>query len=50
VVADYVLNAPRREEQGLIDEALDRACAVWPEIKAGELEKAMHRLHTKPSP
>ncbi len=48
VVADYVLNAPRRDEQTSIDEALDRALAVWPLLKSGELERAMQQLHTKP--
>ncbi|MBI3147849.1 MAG: aminoacyl-tRNA hydrolase [Betaproteobacteria bacterium] len=50
VVADYVLNAPRREEQIRIDEAIDRATAAWPQLKAGEFERATQALHTKPKP
>lgn len=50
VVADYVLNAPRREEQSKIEEALDRALAVWPQLKAGDLDRATQNLHTKPKP
>jgi peptidyl-tRNA hydrolase, PTH1 family len=46
-VVDYVLHAPRAEERGAIDDALDRALAVWPLISAGDLQGAMHRLHTK---
>jgi PTH1 family peptidyl-tRNA hydrolase len=47
-VIDYVLHPPRQEEAPLIDEAVQRALEVWPLILAGEMEKAMHRLHTQP--
>lgn len=50
VVADYVLNAPRRDEQVKIDEAIDRALAVWPLLKSGEIVRATQTLHTKPKP
>ncbi len=50
VVADYVLNAPRRDEQAKIDEAIDRALAVWPLLKSGEIVRATQALHTKPKP
>jgi len=50
VVADYVLNAPRRDEQAKIDEAIDRALAVWPLLKSGEIVRATQNLHTKPKP
>ncbi len=50
VVADYVLNPPRRDEQAKIDEAIDRALAVWPALKGGEIEHATQTLHTKPKP
>ena len=45
-VSDYVLNAPRREEQALIDEAMQRAQDVSPLIVEGKLEAAMLKLHS----
>jgi PTH1 family peptidyl-tRNA hydrolase len=47
-VHSYVLNAPRREEQDLIDESIDRALGVIEWIARGDYEAAMLRLHTKP--
>jgi PTH1 family peptidyl-tRNA hydrolase len=49
-VADFVLQAPRKEEQALIDEVLDRSAAVIDLMLAGEMEQAMHKLHSKPKP
>ncbi len=46
-VIGFVLNAPRGEERKLIDEALERSLGVWPHIAAGDMERAMHALHTK---
>lgn len=48
-VVDYVLHAPRVEEQRAIDGALSRAQDVWPLIAAGDMQTAMLRLHTKPA-
>lgn len=45
-VSDFVLNAPRREEQALIDEAMQRAQDVAPLIVEGKLEAAMLKLHS----
>jgi PTH1 family peptidyl-tRNA hydrolase len=45
-VVDYVLNAPRKEEQVLIDEALQRAQDVAPLIIDGKMEAAMLKLHS----
>lgn len=45
-VAGFVLRPPRKEEAALISEAIERSLECWPEIAAGEMEKAMHRLHT----
>ncbi len=45
-VVNYVLNAPRKEEQGLIDEALQRAQDVAPLIVEGRMEAAMLKLHS----
>ncbi|MCC7546734.1 MAG: aminoacyl-tRNA hydrolase [Burkholderiales bacterium] len=47
-VASFVLRPPRKEEAALISEAIERSLAVWPELAAGETERAMHRLHTGP--
>ena len=47
-VVDYVLHPPRAEERPLIDDAIGRALAIWPRLSAGELERAMHELHTRP--
>ncbi len=46
-VVDYVLHAPRAEEQDEIDKTLTRALDLWPQIIVGEMEAAMLKLHTK---
>ncbi len=48
-VVDYVLHAPRVEEQRAIDGALSRAHDVWPLIAANDMQAAMLRLHTRPA-
>ena len=47
-VVDYVLKPPRSDERDLIDGAIDRALAAWPDIVRGDMERAMLSLHTKP--
>ncbi|HKQ27874.1 MAG TPA: hypothetical protein VJT77_04695, partial [Burkholderiales bacterium] len=42
----YVLHPPREDETELISAAVERSLAVWPLIFAGDMEGAMHRLHT----
>ena len=49
-VVDFVLHAPRKEEQELIDAVIDRSVAVFDLILADNMAAAMHRLHTKPKP
>lgn len=49
-VVDAVLDRPRKEEQALIDDAMSRSLAVWPQFVAGSFEAAMLKLHTKPKP
>lgn len=49
-VVDYVLHPPRTEERPLIDDAIARALAIWPRLASGEVERAMHELHTRPRP
>jgi PTH1 family peptidyl-tRNA hydrolase len=41
-----VLNAPRKEEQVLIEEALQRALDVEAPIIEGKMEAAMLKLHS----
>ncbi len=45
-VVHFVLNTPRKEEQVLIDEAVQRAQDVAPLIIEGKLEAAMLKLHS----
>lgn len=45
-VVNFVLNAPRKEEQGLIEEASQRAQDVAALIIEGKLEAAMLKLHS----
>lgn len=45
-VVNYVLNAPRKEEQVLIEEALQRALDVEAPIIEGKMEAAMLKLHS----
>lgn len=47
-VADFVLHRASAEEQRLMDESLDRALQVVPQVVAGEFQKAMNALHTQP--
>lgn len=49
-VADFVLHPPRKEEQELIEAAIERGIAVFDLILADKMAAAMHRLHTKPKP
>ena len=46
-VVDYVLHAPRSEEQAAIDDAIAKSLAVWPLLADGKTEAAMLKLHTK---
>ncbi|HLP98682.1 MAG TPA: aminoacyl-tRNA hydrolase [Sideroxyarcus sp.] len=45
-VSNFVLNAPRKEEQVLIDAALQRAYEVAALVIEGKLEAAMLKLHS----
>ena len=44
-VADFVLHRASREQQALIDQALDKALLVQDKLLRGELEQAMMSLH-----
>ena len=48
-VANFVLKPARREEQALIDEAMERALAAWPLLARGEWNSAGTRLNARPA-
>jgi PTH1 family peptidyl-tRNA hydrolase len=50
MVADYVLNNARREEQELIDPAWERSLELLPLLAEGRLTDAMKWLHTAEKP
>lgn len=45
--ADYVLQKPPSEERAAIDAAIDKALAVLPQCLSGDMQTAMHKLHTE---
>jgi PTH1 family peptidyl-tRNA hydrolase len=45
--ADYVLQKPPAEERSAIDTAIDKALAVLPLCLSGDMQTAMHQLHTE---
>lgn len=48
-VANYVLNRPRREEQGEIDLAIDRALTAWPKIAKADWNSATQHINARPA-
>ena len=46
-VADFVLHRPGQAEEALIRESIEKSLKVVSLIVKGDLETAMHRLHTK---
>ena len=47
-VVDYVLKPPDADERGDIGDAIERALRASPDILAGNMERAMMALHTRP--
>ncbi|HET9750773.1 MAG TPA: aminoacyl-tRNA hydrolase [Casimicrobiaceae bacterium] len=47
-VVDYVLKPPSAEDRDAIDEAIDRTLDAWRDVAAGDMERAMTLLHTRP--
>jgi PTH1 family peptidyl-tRNA hydrolase len=45
--ADYVLQKPPAEERTAIESAIDKALAVLPLCLSGDMQTAMHKLHTE---
>jgi PTH1 family peptidyl-tRNA hydrolase len=47
-VTGYVLNRPSKQEEALIGEGIDAALSASSLIWEGEIERAMHQLHSRP--
>ncbi|OFJ48631.1 aminoacyl-tRNA hydrolase [Janthinobacterium lividum] len=45
-VADFVLHRPRREDQELIEQAIEKSLQLMPQIVEGKFEAATMKLHT----
>jgi PTH1 family peptidyl-tRNA hydrolase len=50
LVTDYVLSKPSQEDRQAIEETIAAALTLMPDILSGDLERAMHRLHTNNKP
>lgn len=48
--ADYVLQRPPPEERAAIDASIEKALAVLPLCLSGDMQTAMHKLHTEEAP
>jgi peptidyl-tRNA hydrolase, PTH1 family len=49
--ADYVLQKPMAEDKAAIDQAIDRALQVLPEMLSGDMQAAVQKLHSsEPKP
>jgi peptidyl-tRNA hydrolase, PTH1 family len=49
--ADYVLQKPAAEDKAAIDQAIDRALQVMPEMLTGDMQAAIQKLHSgEPKP
>jgi peptidyl-tRNA hydrolase, PTH1 family len=50
-VADYVLHKPSVEDKAAIDQAIDRALQVMPELLGGDMQAEIQKLHSgEPKP
>lgn len=47
-VSNFVLHAPTRDEQSLIEQNIDQSTTLLPLLLQGKFEEAMLKLHTKP--
>jgi len=47
-VVDYVLKPAQADERDAIEASIARALDAWPDIAAGDMERAMTSLHTRP--
>ena len=46
-VKDFVLKAPGKDEQHLIEDTIDQALSYLPELVDGQFAKAMNALHRR---
>lgn len=46
-VTDYVLQRPSKQDRALINDAIDDGLAVLPLVLEGDIEAAMHKLHSR---
>ena len=44
---DYVLHAPRKEQEEILHSSLDEAIKIIPQIVAGEFKQVMNVLHRR---
>lgn len=49
-VVDYVLQRPSLADRQQIEAAMDAALLVMPDVVNGEMQRAMHSLHSQPAP
>ena len=47
-VIDYVLKPPNAADRAAIDDAIARGVDAWRDVAAGDMERAMMKLHTRP--
>jgi PTH1 family peptidyl-tRNA hydrolase len=48
--ADYVLEKPPAEERAAIDASIQKSLEVLPQMLSGDMQAAMHKLHTEEKP
>jgi PTH1 family peptidyl-tRNA hydrolase len=48
--ADYVLQRPAPEDRAAIDASIDKALGILPLCLSGDMQTAMHKLHTEDKP
>ena len=46
-VSSYVLKRPNRDDQAKIEDSIDLAIGVFPDLLSGNLQKAMNSLHSE---
>ena len=46
-VVNFVLKAPTKDEQSVLDGAIDKSLSILPQLLSGDFEQAMLKLHSK---
>ena len=49
-VSNWVLGKPMPEQRSAMEEAIARSVKAWPQLVAGDMEKAMQAIHTAAPP